>query len=359
MYEYRRKNRHLSFDDRAKLERLYRLKYTQREIAKILGVSQPTVSRELKKGKVRLLNGDTYEFYETYSAQKAQIHADYQKTAHGPDLKIGNNRAYLKDLETCVLCGSSPYDAICTVADKKNYPFRISKTTFYRYVRIGLFERITYKHLPVGHPKGHHGKVVHQRTASPLHRSIEQRCESIATRSGFGHWELDSIVGKAKGNKESCLTITERKTRAEIVLKAKEKTAGETVRLLNRLRKYFGKHDYCLLFRSIACDNGCEFADQAGMDKTGTTVFYCHPQAPFERGSNENANKLLRRCFPKGESMAAKTQADATKAQHFLNHYHREILGGKTAAQALLEEILKLPLQHPDRVIAFFALDEM
>lgn len=359
MYEYRRKNKHLSYDDRIKLERLYSLKYTQRDIAIILGVSQPTISRELKKGRVRLLNGDTYEFYETYSAQKAQTYADYQKTSHGPDLKIGNNRTYLRDLEDCILNGSSPYDAICRVADKKKYSFQISKTTCYRYILMGLFEKLTYKHLPCGHPKGRHGKVVRRRAAYPLHRSIEQRCKEVAARESFGHWEQDSIIGKSQGEKESCLTFTERKTRAEIVLKAKKKTAGETVRLLNRLRKYFGKHDYCLLFKSITCDNGSEFADQAGMDQTGTTVFYCHPQAPFERGSNENANKLLRRCFPKGQSMADKTQKDATKAQHFLNHYHREILDGKTAAQSLLEEIAHLPLQHPDRVLSFFALDSV
>lgn len=193
------------------------------------------------------------------------------------------------------------------------------------------------------------------RATNVLHRSIERRDPEIAARETFGHWEQDSIIGKAKGNGESCLVLTERKTRSEIVIKANAKTAQDTVSALCGLKSYFGD-DYPKIFKTITSDNGSEFADQDGMDATGTKVFYCHPQAPHERGSNENANKILRRRFPKGQSMKDKTQEDATQAQHFINHYHREMFHGETAAQQLEKEIPNLQLEHPERLYEFFAI---
>ena len=83
---------------------------------------------------------------------------------------------------------------------------------------------------------------------------------------------------------------------------------------------------------------------------------YAHPQAPHERGTNENANKLLRRKFPKGESMKAKTQRDATAAQHFINNYHRQILGGKTALQVFAALLPSLGFRNPQKVARFFGL---
>ena len=355
-YEVRRKGRHLSYDERSTIERLFRLGCSQTAIAKVVGVSQSTVSRELKKGMVEQLDGSTWLTYKTYSAQKAQSFADYQKTAHGPDLKIGNNRAYLKAVETCVLAGSSPYDALCSVADSNKFEMHISKTTCYRYIKNGLFENLTYAQLPVGHPKKRKGKVSKVHTAHPLHRSIERRSKDISTRKVFGHWEFDSIIGKSDGQGESCLTLTERHSRLEIVLKAKNKTADETVVQMSKLRRYFGKHDFSLLFKTITCDNGSEFAYQQKLDALGTMVFYAHPQAPHERGTNENANKLLRRKFPKGESMKAKTQRDATAAQHFINNYHRQILGGKTALQVFAALLPSLGFRNPQKVARFFGL---
>lgn len=356
VYEYRRKGKHLTPDERIKIERLHRQGLTQTAIAREIGVSQQAISKELKRGQVTQLDYKTWIYYRTYSADVAQRDADYQKTAHGPDLKIGKNRAYLHALENAILAKHSPYAAIKQVAQSGKFEMCISKTTCYRYIKDGLFERLTYEHLPVGHPKKRNGKVVRMRTAHPEHRSIERRDKAIATRQQFGHWEGDSIIGKATGTGESCITMTDRKYRLSIVVKVKEKTAASTVCALQRLRRYFGKHDYNVLFRTLTLDNGSEFADQKGMDKTGVTVFYAHPQSPGERGSNEHGNKMLRRMFPKGQSLKKATQKDARVAQDWLNAYPREMFGGKSAAQMFAQELPDLPLQHPDRVATFFGL---
>ena len=110
------------------------------------------------------------------------------------------------------------------------------------------------------------------------------------------------------------------------------------------------------ILQCATCDNGSEFAYQQEMDDLDTMVFYAHPQAPHDRGTNENANKLLRRKFPKGESMKAKTQRDATAAQYFINNYHRQILGGKTALQVFAALLPSLGFRNPQKVARFFGL---
>lgn len=354
MYEYRRKGKHLSPDERVRIERLYKKGFSQSAIAQEIGVSQQTISKELKRGRVTQLDADTWVYYCTYSADVGQQYADYQKTSHGPDLKIGNNRAYLKAIEKFILAKHSPYAAIKQVAATGAFEMCISKTTCYRYIKQGLFDKITYNHLPVGHPKKRKGKVQRLRISRPDHRSIERRGDIIKQREQFGHWEGDSIIGKSKGTGESCLTLTERKYRLTIVCKPKEKTAASTVKALQRLQRYFGKHDYSVLFRTLTLDNGSEFADQEGMDRTGVTVFFCHPQSPGERGSNEHGNKMLRRMFPKGESMKKVTQKEATAAQNWLNRYPRHIFGGLSALDKFGKELPTLELHHPERVADFF-----
>ena len=159
--------------ERNLISHLLRLGHTQTDIAKVIGVYPSTICRELRRGEVELLNSDKWIYYKTYSPQKAQMQADYMKTAHGPDLKIGNRRDYLAALEAYMLTGSSPEDAISKVGD--DYGIRISKTTCYRYIKMRLFPSLCYKHLPQGHPKKGKGQVHRSNVAHPGHRSIERR----------------------------------------------------------------------------------------------------------------------------------------------------------------------------------------
>lgn len=141
-------------------------------------------------------------------------------------------------------------------------------------------------------------------------------------------------------------------TRQEIVIKVADKTALSTVSAMRWLKRQLGK-DFKLLFQTLTSDNGCEFADQAGLDALGLTTYYCHPQAPHERGGNENNNKLLRRYFPKGKSMRNKTQYDATMAQHFINGYPREMFGGDAAATFSKRNWSDFPIKIDRKSIAF------
>ena len=218
-----------------------------------------------------------------------------------------------------------------------------------------LFQTLRFKHLPQGHPKTGKGSNSHSNVANPGHRSIERRARAIQRRETVGHWEIDSVIGKAEGQNESLLVISERKTRAEIILKAENKTSAETVRQLRRLRRYFGR-DWQTIFQTLTSDNGPEFSDQNSIDALGVMMFYCHPQSPHERGTNEVTNKLIRRKFPKGKSLASVTQAQATQVQHWVNNYSRPMFGGRSAADMLKEELDRLPLYDRAKVYRFFNL---
>lgn len=349
----RRKGKHLTENERGLISHLLNLGYKQSSIAKTLNVSPSTICRELVHGKVQLLDGATYEFYTAYSPQLAHSRAEYMRTAHGPQLKIGNRRDYLAALEALMLAGSSPEDAIQKVGNA--FGLMISKTTCYRYIGLGLFASLRYQHLPQGHRKKGKRKVSHANVSCPGHRSIETRSPDVKGRADFGHWELDSVIGKSKGKNESLLVLTERKTRAEIILRPRAKTAEETIKALQRLRRYLGS-DWKLLFKTITCDNGTEFSDQSGIDALGVQTFYCHPRCPSERGSNEVNNKLVRRKFPKGQSLKKVTQKQAIEVQQWMNNYTRPTFQHQSAAQMLEKELDKLPLHNPTKVKLFFGI---
>ena len=280
--EPRRKGKHFTPDERAKIETLRKAGHTHQYIANFLGCCRSAVTKELKKGQVDRLDYKTWIISKVYDAYAAQQAANYQKTAHSKGLKLGNNHAYAAALGECICMGYSPFAAIQLVKD--TYGITISKQTLYRYIKEGLIPNVTYKKLPVGHPKKHKGTVEETpvRSRNTLHRSIEQRPKYIILRDTFGHWEIDSIIGSNEGKKESCLVLTERMTRQEIVIKVADKSARATVKAMQWLKRQLGR-DFKQLFKTLTSDNGCEFADQEGLDALGVTTFYCHPQAPHER----------------------------------------------------------------------------
>ena len=354
MYTSKRKHRYLTPNERIKIELWRKEGYSQSEIARRLGVHRSTICRELKVGRCEQLNGSTWETYEIYSADLAQQKHDYAQTSKGSDLKIGNRRDYLTAIEERVIQKHSFEESIAYLAETANFDIHISKQTAYRYLDMGLFEKLRYSDLPCPRKKRKRRKVVPRRNQNHAdHRSIETRPEEVNTRATVGHWEMDSLVGKVKGKKESCLAFSERKTRQEIFLRANGKTAEDTVAALRGLRRAMGE-DFSIIFKTITCDNGSEFADQKGMEIDDTLVYYCHPQSPGERGTNENINRLLRRKLPKGKSLSRLTPKQAKEIQNWVNDYRRPILGGRCSQDVFFEELDKLPLKNPDKVKAFF-----
>ena len=353
-----KKYHHLTWEDRLYLERLTRQKYPKKEIAKIIGCSLATVYNELKRGAYEHLKSDlTTEI--RYSPQKAYItYKDgLKQKGRTPKLELDPElRNYITDMikgqnfsPEAVLFEIRANSLIFTEEVK-------SVQTIYSGIRKGIFEGITMRDMP------RHGKVKRKRKMVeklPAYireqkgKSIEERPDDVEDRESFGHWEMDCLVGKLT-NRKTALVLTERKTRFEIVEKLKAHTTSEVVKALNRIEKKIGSAFY-KVFKSITVDNGVEFKDVIGMEKAlrrkakRTDIYYCHPRSPNERGSNENANILLRRFsgLEKGSNFdKTLTYRTCKDAQFWINTYPRGILNGKCSMELFNQELDSLNIKH-------------
>ena len=322
-------NKHLTYTDRLKIEALYRQKIPKKQIAAALGTSYPTICREIKRGRCALID---YELrpYESYSANVAQDDYDKKSRCKGRPDKLGNNHEFALFIEKCISKHKYSVDAALSAAENAGYTFTVSRTTLYRYIDLGYLG-ITNKNLPQGKRK----KKKHspRQAARSAYRSIEQRAIS---RDELGHWEMDTVVGKLKGKSSCFLVLTERKTRQELTVKLPARTAANTVQAINTIYRKLGTL-FLSLFKTITMDNGSEFADAINLEyykgKQRTTIFYCHPYSSYERGSNENANKLIRRHIPKGQSMTKISKNKVKAVQNWINHYPRPMFKGKSSNQ--------------------------
>lgn len=324
--------KHLTWHDRLKIDKMKRDGCKQVEIARALHVSEATISRELRRATYTHLNSDlTTE--ERYNPEGAQRRYDYNKTAKGAPLKIGNDHALAAYIERKI--ADEKYSPCAVLAEIQSDPtlcftVTLCRATLYKYIDRGVFLRVTNKDLPFsGKRRKHHTKKVRAARVS-RGESIEKRPDHINDRSEFGHWEMDLVDGR-RGSKSNALVMTERQTRQEIMLKVPDKTDESVVAALDGLERKYGAH-FKTIFKSITIDNGSEFADCAGMERSifegqRTVCYYCHPSNPQERGSNEKQNQMIRRHFPKGTSFDEVPETEFERVTEWLNRYPRKLLG--------------------------------
>lgn len=333
----RRKIKHITDSDRQIIEKLYRKGHSVAHIANLLDFHRSTIYRELQRGRVIHYNTQLEE-YVTYSSDRGSDEARLRASAHGPSLKIANDMALVNEFNRLVLHHKLSLYAARQVILQKGMLVRVSLRTLYNYVH-----RFGFPILPhdlIHRPRKHSKKPVRKRLAhnNVLAQSIEQRPEYINDRSELGHHEMDTVVGPP-GSSHVLLVLTERKTRIEHILLMKDKSQRSVCKALNTLERYYGAKFYDL-FKSITCDNGTEFLDAAGIIKScrrkklsRTQLFYAHPYCASERGSNENANRLIRRFLPKGTNLSSLTQRDLDHLAMWMNKYPRKLHDGSSAWQ--------------------------
>ena len=342
-----RKYRRITRDDRMKIEALYNAKVSVRKIAKILGFHYTAIYYELKKGFYMHRNTDWTET-KKYSCDKAQMYTDYESTSKGAQLNLGNDYEFIDFVEKMIKKKYSPNAILGYIKHHNlNFKTKICRNTLYSYIDKGLFMNITNKDLwRKGKKKKNKQHYVRAKRLS-VGTSIDERPKEIETRENFGHWELDTVQGKREKG-EVLLVLTERKTRFEIVSKAKDKTALSVVHFLDNLeRKY--KRYFSQIFKTITVDNGSEFSYYDEMERSNlyknkqrTKFYYCHPYSSWERGSNENQNSFIRRFIPKGVKMEMYTQKQIDEIVRFINTYPREILDFGNSEQLFITELQKI-----------------
>lgn len=340
-----KKFKHLTLTQRVQLESLLQAKVHKKEIAQLLGVHISTIYREVKRGEYmhqfrqghRTFGAARYTYYEKrYSCNKGQ--EDYEEKEHhkGVAVKMQNDHAFFQyvHIKICKL----HYSPKAVLGEIKNNNIQFSNTictnTLYSYIRRGFIPYVSLKNLPMrSRAKKRNKKIVIKR--APRGTSIEQRPIEVLQRKTFGHWEMDCVCGSTR----ACfLVLTERLTRKEIIRYMPAQTASNVVSELNKLERFYGDK-FKKIFKSITVDNGVEFSDCAGLERSifgkgksqRTKLYYCHPYCSSERGSNERLNREIRRLVPKGRDLSGYTVDDVAKIEEWVNTYPREVLDFKTS----------------------------
>ena len=333
------KQHYMTRDERLQLEALHRARVPVAQIARQLGFSRQTIYNELKRGAydcIKVVNGIEKDVV-WYSADKAQQIHDYNQTAKGRPLKIGNDHAYAEFLEQTIMSKENPKKryspaAALELAKRKGFTLTICVSTLYSYIDKGVFLHLTNKHLWQKCKKKTRDYEPVQRVAHPKLPSITQRPDWIQSREEFGHWEMDLIIGKADTS-PVLLTLNERLSRQELIFKLPNKKAATVRAVFDKLEKQMP--DFKTRFKTITTDNGPEFLEydklvQSIKGGKRFEVYYCHSYSAWEKGSNENHNRMIRRWFPKGTDFTRITKKEIAELQDWMNNYPRKILSWAT-----------------------------
>lgn len=308
--------KHLSIHERDLLAVLRGEGRSLREIAKKLGRSPATVSRELQRNVPPIRRG-------YYLAHKAQSRSDDRNRQSRTRRRLKDTRIRRR-VAPRIRKGWSP-ELIAGWLNDQHPHLHVSHEAIYQWIYadaralIGCLVRSHRQRKNRGYSRRH------KKSHIPERISIKERPKHIDKRRQAGHWETDTMISRK--NLVALQVTVERKSRYTRLAKLKKKGSREmSVALTRRLSRYHPS-----LRRSITYDNGSENADHARTNRVlGTTSWFCEPYHSWERGTVENTIGIIRRFFPKKTDLAMIPQAKLKAVERGLNHRPRKCLGFKT-----------------------------
>lgn len=330
---------HLKESERYKIEVLLVDKKRVVEIARLLGRHKSTIYREVGRGKVMRLQYDLRE-RATYRAQFAQ--AEHKKRGKNKErsLRIGKDKKLEEYIRIKLERKFSP-DAIIGQIKAEGLVFvgMICTKTLYNYIDKGILSGISNKDLWQKRKKTRrrYRPVGRVSRTNRMCRSIETRPEAIEKRQEYGHWEGDTVKGPL-GSTTCLITLTERVGREEIIIKVGNASQQAIKAAIDNLEREYGAA-FKDKFKSITFDNGVEFLDWRALEisvldnGSRTTIYFAHSFSAWERGTNENHNRMIRRFIPKGTNIALLDEQEIKKIEDWMNDYPRRILGYMTPRQ--------------------------
>ncbi len=341
-------SKNLTYNERLQIEALLNAKTDVKVIAETIGKSCSTIYLEKHRGeydhkiKEQGYVDYTYKFEKRYSAYIAQQKYEIACTARGAKEKIGKDYEFVNYVEKRIVQDGLSACAVLGEIKRKNIEFKtqISKQTLYRYIEKGYFENVV-----LNRKKRTYKSVKVAKTAF-RGKSIEQRPKEVFKRQTFGHWEMDCVCGPTK---PSLLVLCERLSRKLIIFRIESQKALCVVKSLNKLERFYGAK-FKRIFKSITVDNGCEFTDIDGMERSifgkgknkRTEVFHCHPYCSSERGSNERLNREIRRKLPKGTNFMHISQEEVSAVEKWVNAYPRQVLAFASSEEIFNAELKKI-----------------
>ena len=334
-----KKGKHLEYSERQSIERWFnRDKRTKVEIAGLLDRTEKTIRNEIKRGIVKNLTTELIEIW-VYSADIAQKRYEYYLKAKGPKLKIDNDYELKEYIEKSIKEYKKSPEAIANEIKEMKFKAKMCARTIRNNIYSGDIYDIKPKDMIYN--KVHKEKNKDKRICEkvPPEKSIEYRPKEANDREKYGHWEGDLVVGKRKRG-SALLTFTERMTREEIIIKIPNKKAESVAKAIDELERKYKKEFYSK-FKTITFDNGGEFRNWEIIEKScrkkckRTNIYYAHPYCSGERGSNENANRLIRRFIPKGTNITEIPEEFIKHIENWINNYPRAMFKYKSTNEIL------------------------
>lgn len=322
----------ISFDEREEVSRFLAGGLGVRQIASNLGRDPGTISREIFRGGGK----------EKYRALLAQKRTQKKRKRQGCKRKLETNAKLRKYVMDKLALFWSPEQIANSL--EIYYPgdtsMRISPETIYSYVYIqpkGELKKMLTGQLRRNHKRRYKKKGLVKREVMniPNMVSIEKRPDEVKDRMIAGHWEGDLIIGKLRSSAVG--TIVERTSRKLILVPLKEKdhvtVAKNFSKELNKIPKKLRK--------TMTYDRGSEMSSHEKITaNTKIKIYFAHSRSPWERGTNENTNSLVRQFFPKGTDFAKVSAREIKRAEKLLNQRPRKTLAWKTPEEVFGELVL-------------------
>jgi IS30 family transposase len=333
--------RYLDPVERAVIMVAHREKQSVRQIAVLVGRNPSTVSRELRRNRVSTGVQSGTRYFKAYDARSAQLKAE-TRSSRPQASKLARSPVLHEYVQTRLDQKWSPEQISNTL--KVDFPdeeeMRVSHESIYRALFVqarGSLKREVEAKLRTGRTLR---KPRKQASADGRGKNriadmvlISDRPAEVADRAVPGHWEGDLIVGKDNGSQIG--TLVERSTRfVMLVHLPASREADVMAAALTGVIKTMPSQ----MAKTLTWDQGIEMAEHATVKfDTDIDIYFCDPHSPWQRGSNENTNGLLRQYFPKGTDLSIHSVEHLAFVARELNGRPRKTLGWKSPAQAMDE----------------------
>jgi len=314
---------HLTLNERKYLQQLLSEGYSLRKIAAILERSPSTISREVNRNKAKYKphnKPDNKYWYNHWRAQNLYIRRRRENIRYALKPNTPEWEYIISGLEKFwspeMICGRW----------HKDFPNRkrLHYSTIYRYITRNKLPHITSKSHLRRRGKRFVPRTSCYNTIQPEHL-IPQWPDEIKNRTRIGDWEGDTVYGGV--GKGLLVTLVDRKSRFLRMGLLRSRNAEETRSVIQQLLSGFPVN-------SISLDNGSEFSEFRKLEEhLHTLVYFAEPHKPWQRGSNENTNDIIRYFFPKGFDFRTVSAADVASVEVLLNSRPRKCLNWKTPAE--------------------------
>ena len=357
------KFKHLTREDRISIEILHTAGFNNAFIGAFVGKDRSSIKREIDKNAIEIwdMNSTKSPYKEKgqinikyYSSEKAQKNAEENKLKNRKRSKLDRYEnlrwsvvALLRDKNV----DYSP-DVIANLSKEgkiKDAEVSIGANAIYRAVKERKYG-LTINDLPHGREYFKKAKNVHTITKDISERkkeiSIEVMPEAIKNKETETHFEGDSVVGVAKGRHNTLITLVNTASQFLIIRRSENKTGQATVDTFDKLEEEIPQLNK--IMESLLLDNGVEFSKIEEMmrsvkekNRKRFQIYFTHPYASYERGCNENKNRLIRRYFKKGKLVEDLSDEDILNIARKINNMPRKALGYKTPLEVFESNLKK------------------